>query len=466
MAPKVTITILDGSLVGTDSGKHEFTESCQCSIGRSANCKILFPGDKSDGYTGVSGEHCLLEIDPPNVKIKSLSDKKASLNGRAIEEKFQVITFSGSNGEIIKLGKDDVRIRINLTGNSPLDKVFKNSKKLSPFIKPILNFVLDFMDMGEQPSQPHVQTQPQPINNDSSPGEKKNIPLEIRQYQIYGSLGKSGLGEVYLATTPKGKNVVIKTMLSDTSSNLKDVARFEREIDNIKYLDHPNIIKSIDRGIQCNKLYYVMEYCEAGSLERTIEQMGGKLPLDLAKSIILQVLDGLEYIHNIKFQTNTEEDGYKNVCGMVHRNIEPKNILLTINRLNLVAKIGNFGLSKSFENAGNSGITSIEDRVSKAHPFLSRQQFKDSLNSKPEVDVWAAAACLYYMLSGEYPRDFSDDIDPDQTVLEQPVIPIKTRNPDIPDLLAEVIDLALCEDKELHYKSATDFKQALLSALE
>lgn len=487
MAPTISITILDGSLAGK---KISFTEPGECVIGRSTSCKISFSEGRDKDYAKVSGRHCLLDIAPPYVRIKKISDNKALISGEVIGTEFQVVNFSDSDGEILKLGEDDVRIKITLTGNRLVDrgidgviniggKVGENSeklasgiKKISPFAKPVFNWVLDFMDMGERPSQLQVeiqeqkQEQPQSKSIDNSAKNKISTPLEIRQYNICGSLGKSGFEEVFLATTPKGKKVVVKTMLSDANSNSNELDRFEREMDNIKNLNHNNVVKSIDRGIQSNTLYYVMEYCEAGSLDRTIDQMGGKLPLDLAKSIIVQVLDGLEYIHTVELQVKTEEDGYKQVRGMVHRDLQPKNILLTVDRLNLVAKIGSFGLSKSFENAGNSGITSVGDRVLGVHYFSSRQQFKDSLNSKPEVDVWAAAACLYYMLTGEYPRDFCDDIDIDKTMIEQPAISIKARNSDIPDRLAEVIDRALNEDKELFYKTAKDLKQAILASID
>jgi eukaryotic-like serine/threonine-protein kinase len=482
MAPKITLTILDGSW---KEKSFDFSGRYECSIGRSSNdCYIQLPGDKSDGYTGVSGKHCILEIEPPHVKIKSFPDKKTSVNGRSIgSSEFETITFSGSEGEMLALGKDNVRIRINLVHNRVADagKVIKRGVgTISPGFKDWVNWLLKIelpqqsetqpqqkkqpvsdTDLGEQPLT--AQTGTQPAKDERSPEIRQSALPKIREYKI---IQRNESGKLQLAETTTGKKVAIKALISGTKSNPKDTDRFIREMDNIKKLSHQNIIKSIDWGVQDSTLYYVMEYCEVGDLDRTIDQMGGKLPLDLARSIILQVLDGLDYLHHVKIDAKTEEDGYQEFCGIVHRNLEPKSILLTIDKLNLVAKIGNFGLSKSFDNAAYSGITSVEDPGLGSHPFLSRQQLKDYRNSKPEVDIWAAAACLYCMLTGEYPRDFYEDVDFNTSVLEQPAIAIKIRNPDIPDSLAEVIDRALREDKELHYKTAKDFKRDLLSSFE
>jgi serine/threonine protein kinase len=84
--------------------------------------------------------------------------------------------------------------------------------------------------------------------------------------------------------------------------------------------------------------------------------------------------------------------------------------------------------------------------------------------AKPEVDVWAAAASLYHMLTGTYPRDFSDK-DPFVTVLQTDPVPIRQRYGSLPKPLAEVIDLALVDKPKIHFKTAAEFKQALESVV-
>jgi eukaryotic-like serine/threonine-protein kinase len=98
--------------------------------------------------------------------------------------------------------------------------------------------------------------------------------------------------------------------------------------------------------------------------------------------------------------------------------------------------------------------------------FMSRRQVINFKYAKPEVDVWATAACFYYMLTFAYPRDFADPSkDPFRLVLETSAIPIRQRNPSIPQSVAEIIDQALIDNPSISFKTATEFRQALESVL-
>jgi serine/threonine protein kinase len=147
--------------------------------------------------------------------------------------------------------------------------------------------------------------------------------------------------------------------------------------------------------------------------------------------------------------------------GLVHRDLKPGNIFLTYQDGKITAKIGDYGLSKAFDLAGLSGQTRTGFRVG-TPVFIPRQQVLDFKYAKPEVDVWAAAASLYYMLTGYYPRDFTGN-DIFLAVLRNKPVPIRDRNTNIPHKLAKVIDLSLIEEPEIHFKTAKAFKQALLS---
>ena len=482
MSPKVIITVIDGSL---QDKQFEYTEKTECSIGRKDSCTIVLPNDDSK-YGGISRKHCLLDIDPPRVRIKQLSDTTTKLNNIAIGKEFYTVTFSGNDGECLTLGKDKIQLRISLTGNRPIERVKdvtqqiigggmdatkdvvnvlgkgvrfigENKEIADLFVKPVGEFVVGFLGLKN-------------TERDSIDSKELKVPKSFHKYTVSGLIGKGGGGNVYLASNHKGKKVAIKSMLPGVKDRASQEAKFIREIDNIKSFNHKNIVGFIDSGSSEDNYYYVMEYCEAGSLIRSIECLGGKLPLGLARSIIFQVLDGLEYLHTVEFRAKTEEDGFIAVKGIVHRDLKPNNILLKVEGLKLVAKIGDFGLSKSFELAGLSGVTSIDQPGLGSYRFLPRRQLLYYRDSKPEVDIWAAAACLYYMLSGNSPRNFSDNVSALTTVQEQLAIPIQKRNPDVPDSIAEVIDRALSEnvnnDCSLFYQSVSTFRRDLLSAFE
>jgi serine/threonine protein kinase len=225
--------------------------------------------------------------------------------------------------------------------------------------------------------------------------------------------------------------------------------RFLREARNAKILDHPNLVTLKNYCFSNDVFFFTMEFCDRGSVIDLMRKRGGKIQIKEAIDIILQVLDGLHYAHTEK--------------GIVHRDIKPGNIFLTVEDGKLIAKLGDYGLAKAFEFAGLSGM-SLSGREMGTFKFMPRQQALNFKYVQPDVDVWAMAATLYSMLTLECPRDFYG-IDPSLVVLTKKPVPIRDRDASIPKPLAKIIDLALIDKPDLHFKSAIDFKNALLSVI-
>jgi serine/threonine protein kinase len=195
-------------------------------------------------------------------------------------------------------------------------------------------------------------------------------------------------------------------------------------------------------------VFVAVEYCDGGSVDALIRITGGCLSVDEALGIVVQVLDGLQYLHG---------------RGLVHRNVNPKVIMLSGIRPNWTAKIALSGLVKRFvqEDALPGEDFERDGSCAGTLIFMPRQQIINYKYSKPEVDVWATAACLYNMLTGHFPRDFPRGKDPVQIILSTDAIPIRKRNPSIPVRLAEVIDHALRDKPEIPFKAAAELKRAL-----
>jgi serine/threonine protein kinase len=118
------------------------------------------------------------------------------------------------------------------------------------------------------------------------------------------------------------------------------------------------------------------------------------LPIGEAVVIILQVLDGLTYTHNAEIPNVRLADGsFAKGRGLIHRDLKPGNIFLANVDGKQVAKIGDYGLSKAFDQAGLSGKTMTGNVVGTPY-FRPRQQVIDYKYAQPDVDVWAAAACM------------------------------------------------------------------------
>jgi eukaryotic-like serine/threonine-protein kinase len=291
----------------------------------------------------------------------------------------------------------------------------------------------------------------------------------IRGYNIIQLLGKGGFGEVYLAQhNVSGKLIALKVMLPAIAANENAVQRFLRETENTKALQHPNVVKLIDYGFFEGIFFFTMEYCAGGTVadlmqQQVMQQQGGKLPVDVAVPITLQLLDGLEYSHNAEIPyVKLGDGGFAKGRGLVHRDLKPGNIFLNYNdERKLIVKIGDYGLAKAFDLAGLSGQTMTGTKAG-TPVFIPRQQVLNFKYTQPEVDVWAAAAYLYNMLTGVYPRNFTGN-DVFLAVLMNDPVPIRERDASIPQRLAEVIDLGLREKPEIYFKSAVEFKKALLN---
>ena len=96
---------------------------------------------------------------------------------------------------------------------------------------------------------------------------------------------------------------------------------------------------------------------------------------------------------------------------------------------------------------------------------MPRQQVVDFLHSKPEVDVWAIAATYYNLLTGAFPRDFSQGKDVWLNILQSSAVPIRQRDPSIPASVAKAVDAALVDKPRIGFATINDFHAALLKAL-
>ncbi|MTJ09532.1 protein kinase [Anabaena sp. UHCC 0204] len=450
MQSTITLTITTGKLSGK---QYIFDSRTTCLIGRNDDCYLSIP-DEFDKR--VSRYHCLLDINPPEIRIRDLG----SLNGTYINNtkiggrqshqnaeeaaKLNFPEYDLQDSDHITLG--DTVLRVNIEIPQPVNQ--PPDIKTPEFVKPLeVKAKTKLFDVIQKLIKLAI-------------GGERNLKA-LLNYQIIKSIGKGGFGEVYLAQhSQTGKFVALKVMLPAVAEDDKSVQMFLREIENLKALKHQNVVEFFDYGYAENLFFLVMEYYEGGNVDDLMQQLGGKLPVDMALGIIFQVLDGLIYTHNAEIPyVKLADGGYKPGKGLVHRDLKPSNIFLSNIDGKLTAKIGDYGLAKSFDLAGLSGQT-FTKMIGGTPGFIPRQQVLKFKNSQPDVDVWASAACLYNMLTGYFPRNFTSD--PFMDVLENDPVPILQRNGNIPQKLAQVIDLALIEKPQIYFDSAEKFKKALI----
>ena len=118
------------------------------------------------------------------------------------------------------------------------------------------------------------------------------------RYQIVKTIGEGGMANVYLAyDTILERNVAVKVLRGDLANDEKFVRRFQREALSASSLSHPNIVEVYDVGEDDGIYYIVMEYIEGKHLKQLLKRRG-KLTLEEAVDIMLQVTDGMACAHD------------------------------------------------------------------------------------------------------------------------------------------------------------------------
>lgn len=349
----------------------------------------------------VSRRHCRIDVDPPEVRVTDLG----STNGTRVNG-VSVREHLLSEGDEIGVG--GIRLRVVRTGN--------------------------------------------------------DLPV-CPGYRLLHELGRGGQGVAYLARTePGGAAAVVKVL--HPGAVRSDMERsFLREMTNVSGLRHPNIVRYLGGGETRESLFLASEYCRGGSLDDLAARRGGRLSVDEALAVTAQVLDALDYLHRAEIPGVRLANGRTGTAtGLVHRDVKPQNVLLDGPDDAPVVKLADFGLAKAFEFAGRTGYTDTGS-VGGTLGFMSRAQVANYKYARPEIDVWAAAACLYWMLSGATPRDFPPGADPYIVVLREPVVPLGDRVAAVPPGLAALIDDTLSDTPGAAARTAEEFKRALLSVI-
>ncbi len=506
MPAKVTLSISQGKLLGQE---FVFDERTTCVMGRAADCSPRLPDDGH--HTTIGRHHCLLDINPPDIRIRDFGSLNGTfINGALIGQreagqtpdegaKLSIPEHDLKAGDKIQLGDTvfDVGIFVHaccaecaveipeahkaqaerLPGIFQCDACRQRAErakiKAPPRPKAKVCSVCGrdvAAEMGHNRQGDFVcaKCQADPLQVvqrllEFAKSQSQDFP-EIRNYTLVRELGRGGMGAVFLARHHQtGQQVALKVMLPQVAVEDHAKQLFLREAMNTRALRHPNLVQPLDCGASQGTFFFTLEYCNGGSVDRLMRQRGGTLERDEAVPIILQALDGLHHAHTIELPVLLKDRSQGRAVGLLHRDLKPHNLLLSGAGATRVAKVADFGLSKAFDIAGLSGQTRT-GAIAGTPYFMPRQQVVNFKFAKPEVDVWAMAASLYFILTGFPPRDFLPGRNPFRTVLQTDAVPIRQRDGSIPARLAKVIDEALADNPDITFKSALELKKALEAA--
>ena len=168
------------------------------------------------------------------------------------------------------------------------------------------------------------------LNRSSDDGLNLTAGQTINHYEILSTIGKGGMGEVYLAhDTHLARKVALKLLPSEFTRDAHRIQRFQQEARAVSALNHPNIITIYEIGRHDTTFFIATEFIDGVTLRETIRDASS--PLSLALDIAAQIALALSVAHEAK---------------IVHRDIKPENIMI---RADGLVKVLDFGLAKLME---------------------------------------------------------------------------------------------------------------------
>ena len=273
------------------------------------------------------------------------------------------------------------------------------------------------------------------------------------RYAVERELGAGGMATVYLARDLRHKRPVAVKVVRPELGGRDGVERFLREIELAARLQHPHILPVFDSGVVEDSNgapipYLVMPYVEGETL-RQLLQREGRLPVDAAMTVAIEVADALAYAHG---------------KGVVHRDIKPENVLLSGGH----AVVADFGVAKALEQGTSPGAADIQlTRAGLAlgtPQYMSPEQATGDAMVDARADQYSLACVIYEMLAGEPPFAGPSAQAVIGKSLTSPRPHIGRVRAGVPPELDQVVIRALALEPSGRYPDMTALRVALTSA--
>ena len=273
-------------------------------------------------------------------------------------------------------------------------------------------------------------------------------------YDIVREIHRGGQGVVYQAVQlSTRRHVALKVMHSGPFMGSAGRARFEREVQVLGQLDHPNIVSIHDSGVtKDGSCYYVMDYISGKPLDRLMNE--GQLPIREALRLFAKICDAVNAAH---------------LKGVIHRDLKPSNIRIDKHGEPIVV---DFGLAKlavpELDADGSGRMMSMTGQFIGSLPWASPEQADGSpTNIDVRTDVYSLGVILYQLLTSRFPyevlgnmRDVLDNI-----MKAEPARPSTIRRK-INDEVETIVLKALSKERERRYQSAGDLGRDVHRFLE
>lgn len=253
------------------------------------------------------------------------------------------------------------------------------------------------------------------------------------RYMIVTSLGEGGMADVYLAIdTILNREVAIKILRGELSSDPVTLLRFQREANAASKLNHPNVVDVYDVGESEGRHFIVMEYVRGRTLKQLISQRGA-LDKKEAVDIMMQLTSAVQHAHE---------------NHIIHRDIKPQNVLVKDDG---TVKITDFGIALAHDAVQ---LTQNDAVLGSAH-YLAPETTRGEPATN-QIDIYALGIVFYELLSGSVPFKGENPVQIAMKHLREDVPNIKDFNPTLPQSIENIIIKATVKNRKLRYQSAQE----------
>ncbi|GAA5510259.1 serine/threonine-protein kinase [Novipirellula caenicola] len=248
-------------------------------------------------------------------------------------------------------------------------------------------------------------------------------PEFLGPYRVGETLGRGGMGAVYVGVHEHtGEKVAVKLIATHVADEPRFRRRFNSEVETLKRLRHPGIVRLIGYGEEDGQLFYSMELVDGESLQQRIRRQK-RIHWQAVIDIAIEICGALKHAHDF---------------GVIHRDLKPANLILSTSGK---VKLVDFGIAKLF----GFGEQTLAGSILGTADYMAPEQ-ADSSGVSVRTDLYALGSVMYAMLTGRPPFPGKRTTEVIEALRRDRPVPLELIDSELPEALCELVHQLLEKD--------------------